>query len=312
MNERIRAIQVAKRPLKPIRSGLEYEPLMLLPVARFDRQAQFERHVESWRAVTEFDPREIMKRKPTPAQQLPDSFEAALWSGDLYHRTRLQPEPAQASNGRQIERRVSPVERNVQKGFGSGSRPAQRAWLTRAGRCAALRATRRCDFTTVPRPLAAASASLCFSRNSSTSREILRRVAAESLKTLAVAANVGHLLLKRILRRAIASHYLAHASVSSVSGRIQPSAKVQGTREPHPRAEASEVRSATAGGPERRVATLARSLTSPRSGVGPPPRHGPRSASSIPGSGARAGRRPAAGAAGRSGSTPSRGPGGTT
>jgi hypothetical protein len=34
-------------------------------------------------------------------------------------------------------------------------------------------------------------------------------VAAESLKTLAVAANVGHLLLKRILRRAIASRYLA-------------------------------------------------------------------------------------------------------
>src|SRR6266705_6854413 len=54
-----------------------------------------------------------------------------------------------------------------------------------------------------------AVASLCFSRNSSTSREILRRVAAESLKTLAVAANVGHLLLKRILRRAIASRYLA-------------------------------------------------------------------------------------------------------
>ncbi len=101
------------------------------------------------------------------------------------------------------------LEGNVQKGLGSGSGPAQRAWLTRAGRCAALRATRRCDFTAVPRPLAAASASLCFSRNSSTSREILRRVAAESLKTLAVAANVGHLLLKRILRRAIASRYLA-------------------------------------------------------------------------------------------------------
>jgi hypothetical protein len=141
--------------------------------------------------------------------ELPDSLEAALWTRNLDHRTRSQPEPAQASNGRQIERRVSPVERNVQKGFGSGSRPAQRAWLTRAGRCAALRATRRCGFTAVPRPSAAASASLCFSRNSSTSREILRRVAAESLKTLAVAANVGHLLLKRILRRAIAARYVA-------------------------------------------------------------------------------------------------------
>jgi hypothetical protein len=83
MNERIRAIQVAKRPLKPKRSGLEDKPLMLLSVARFDRQPQLERHVESWRAVTELDPREVMKRKPTPAQQLPDSFEAALWTGNL-------------------------------------------------------------------------------------------------------------------------------------------------------------------------------------------------------------------------------------
>src|SRR5712692_6752343 len=73
---------------------------------------------------------------PKASGELPDSFEAALWTGNLDHRTRPQPEPAQASNGRQIERRVSPVERNVQKGFGSGSGPAQRAWLTRAGRCA--------------------------------------------------------------------------------------------------------------------------------------------------------------------------------
>jgi hypothetical protein len=46
-------------------------------------------------------------------------------------------------------------------------------------------------------------------RNSSTSREILRRVAADSLKTLAVAANVGHLLLRRILRRAMRLRYRA-------------------------------------------------------------------------------------------------------
>jgi len=67
MNERIRAIQIAERTLKPKRPGLENEPLMLLPVARFDRQPQLERHVESRRAVTELDPREIMKRKPAPA-----------------------------------------------------------------------------------------------------------------------------------------------------------------------------------------------------------------------------------------------------
>src|SRR6266508_2725612 len=87
---------------------------------------------------------------------------------------------------------------------------------------------RRCGFTAVPRPLAAASASLCFLRNSSTSREILHRVAADSLKTLAVAANVGHLLLKRILRRALASRTYPIAGLSSVSGRILPSAEVQG------------------------------------------------------------------------------------
>ena len=67
MNERIRAIQIAERTLKPKRPGLENEPLMLLPVARFDRQPQLERHVESRRAVTGLDPREIMKRKPAPA-----------------------------------------------------------------------------------------------------------------------------------------------------------------------------------------------------------------------------------------------------
>ena len=83
MNERIRAIQIAERPLKPKRPGLEDEPLMLLTVARFDRQPQLERHVESWRTVTELDPRKVMKRKPAPAQQLPDSFESALWTGDL-------------------------------------------------------------------------------------------------------------------------------------------------------------------------------------------------------------------------------------
>jgi hypothetical protein len=54
-----------------------------------------------------------MKRKPTPAQQVPDSFESALWTRDLDHRTRPKPETAQPSNGRQIEKRVSPVEGNV-------------------------------------------------------------------------------------------------------------------------------------------------------------------------------------------------------
>lgn len=56
MNQRIRAIEVAERALKPIWLGLEDEPLMLLAVARLDRQPQLEWHVESWRAVTELDP----------------------------------------------------------------------------------------------------------------------------------------------------------------------------------------------------------------------------------------------------------------
>jgi hypothetical protein len=37
MNEGVRAIQVAERPLKPIWLGLEDEPLMCLAVARLDR-----------------------------------------------------------------------------------------------------------------------------------------------------------------------------------------------------------------------------------------------------------------------------------
>src|SRR5262249_38604855 len=149
-----------------------------------------------------------MKRKPAPTQPVPDSFEAALWTGNLDNRTRSQPEAAQASNGRQIERRVSRVERNVQEGLGSGGMPAQRAWLTRAERCEVFRVMRRCDFPAEPRPLASASASLRFSKNSSTSREIRRRVAADSLKTLAVAANVGHLLLNPTFGRGMTSRYL--------------------------------------------------------------------------------------------------------
>jgi hypothetical protein len=56
MNQWIRAIEVTERPLKPIWLGLEDKPLMLLVVARLDRQPQLERHVESWRAATELDP----------------------------------------------------------------------------------------------------------------------------------------------------------------------------------------------------------------------------------------------------------------
>ncbi len=56
MNERIRAIEVAEGPLKPIWLGLKDEPLMLLAMARLDRQPKLEWHVESWRAVSELDP----------------------------------------------------------------------------------------------------------------------------------------------------------------------------------------------------------------------------------------------------------------
>jgi hypothetical protein len=48
-------------------------------------------------------------------------------------------------------------------------------------------------------------------------------VAAESLKTLAVSAKLGHLLLKRILRRAMASRYLAaREAVKSIALEYSP------------------------------------------------------------------------------------------
>lgn len=136
-------------------------------------------------------------------QQVLNPFEPPLRARDLDHPAGPQPEPAQRGDGRQIEGRIPPIKGDVQKDFGSGSGLAQRAWLTRAGRCAAFRAALRRGFTAVPRPLAATTEALYFVRNSSTSREILRWVAAERLKTRAVSARVGHLLLRRTRRRAM-------------------------------------------------------------------------------------------------------------
>src|SRR6266487_6569784 len=118
-------------------------------------------------------------------------FQPALRARDLNHTTRPEAEPAQPGDGCQIEGHIRAIEGHVQKDFGSGSGPAQRAWLTRAGRYAALRAVLRRRFGTVARPLATASESLYFSTYFATSRESLRCVAAESLKTRAVSARVG-------------------------------------------------------------------------------------------------------------------------
>jgi hypothetical protein len=137
-----------------------------------------------------------MDRYRTSPQQILNPFEPSLWARDLHHSTGPKSERAQSRNGSQIERRVPPIKGNVQKGFRGGGALAQRAWLTRSRRCAALRAARRGDFKAVPRPFPADSPSLYFFKNSATSREILRWAEAESLKTLAVSARVGHLLVR--------------------------------------------------------------------------------------------------------------------
>ena len=59
----------------------------------------------------------------------------------------------------------------------------------------------------VPRPLDSSIESLYFSMYSVTSRWILRRVAGDSLKTLAVAANVAGLNLRRTRFLAMPSRY---------------------------------------------------------------------------------------------------------
>src|SRR5262245_47258742 len=129
-----------------------------------------------------------MDRNRAARQQVTNSFEPALRARDLNHTTRPQPEAAQPGDGRQIEGRVLRIEGHVQKDFGCGSGLTQRAWVTRAGRCTALRAALRRGFTAVPRPLAPASKSLYFSMYFATSRESRRCLAAEILKTRAVSA----------------------------------------------------------------------------------------------------------------------------
>jgi hypothetical protein len=203
VDERIRAIEIAERLQKAIGPGLEHEPFVLLMPAHPHRQSQLEGHVEPRHAAAKLYPRKIMDGNRAAPQQVLNPFEPPLRARDLNHPAGPQPEPAQPGNGRQIEGRVPPIEGDVQKDFGSGSGLAQRAWLTRAGRCAALRAALRRGFTAVTRPLAAATEALYFSRNSFTSREILRWVAAESLKTRAVSARVGHLPVRRTRRRAM-------------------------------------------------------------------------------------------------------------
>jgi hypothetical protein len=189
--------------------GLEHEPFVLLMPADLNRDSQLEGHVEARRAAAQLYPREIMDRNRAAPQQILNPIEPALRARNLNHAAGPQPEPTQPSDGRQIEGCIPPIEGDVQKDFGSGSGSAQRAWLTRAGRDAVLRAALRRGFTTVPRPLAPATVALYFTKNFSTSREILRWVAADRLKTRAVSARVGHLLVRRMRRRAMSSRYSA-------------------------------------------------------------------------------------------------------
>jgi hypothetical protein len=158
--------------------GLEHEPLVLLTSAHLDRQSKFEGHIEARHTVARLYAREIMDRYRTSPQQILNPFEPSLWARDLNHSTGPKSERAQSGSGGKIERRVPPIKGNVQKGFRRGSALAQRAWLTRSGRCAALGAARRGDFTAVPRPFPAESSSLYFFKNSATSRDSLRKYAA--------------------------------------------------------------------------------------------------------------------------------------
>ena len=174
VDERISAIEIAQRPLQAIGPGLHHEPFVLLMPAHPHRESQFERHVEARRAAAKLYSREIMDGDGAASQQVLNPFEPPLRARDLDHPAGPQPEPAQPGDGRQIEGCVPPIEGDVQKNFGSGGRLAQRACLTRAGRYAAFRATLRRGFAAVPRPLTAATEALYFTRNSSTSREILR------------------------------------------------------------------------------------------------------------------------------------------
>jgi hypothetical protein len=180
----------------------------VLPMsAHLDCQSQLEGHIEARHAVARLYPREIMDRYWTSPQQTLNPFEPSLWTRDLNRSTGPKSERAQPGNGGQIERRVPPIKGDVQKGFRGGSVLAQRAWLTRPGRYAALRAASRGGFTAVPRPFPAASSPLYSFKNSATSCEILRCVAADSLKTLAVSARVGHLLVRRTRGRVTSSRY---------------------------------------------------------------------------------------------------------
>ena len=55
VNKRISAVEIAQRPLQPMRPGLEHKPLVLLMPAHFNRQPQLEGHVEARCAAAKLD-----------------------------------------------------------------------------------------------------------------------------------------------------------------------------------------------------------------------------------------------------------------
>ena len=122
---------------------------------------------------------------------------STLRARDLDDRAGPESQSTESGNGGEIERRVLSVERDVEKGLGSGNRAAQRV----------RRDERRRDATEVPRPLPTSIECLYVSRNSITSRRIRRCLAGETLKALAMAAGVAGLKLRRVRFLAMPARY---------------------------------------------------------------------------------------------------------
>ena len=120
MDVRIGSIEIAQRFLEPMRFGFEHKPLVLRAGATcpVDRQAQLEGHVESWRCrriTIELDSRQIVKRIFASSNQLDDSFEASLRTGNLDSGARSQAECTETCDERQVKILVASIVWDIEK-----------------------------------------------------------------------------------------------------------------------------------------------------------------------------------------------------
>src|SRR5580692_5994993 len=107
VNIRIGSVQIAQRFRESVRRGFENKQFVASAGTErpIDRKSQLEGHIESWRRwriAVKLDPRQIVKRILSSANQLDDSFEPSFRAENLNCRSWPESECTQTGNEGQI------------------------------------------------------------------------------------------------------------------------------------------------------------------------------------------------------------------